>query len=300
MITNSKMNDITMNEIMFLTKEKFTEQLLPKKNIDLCPRCESKNFIKYGRSNNSQRYMCNNCNKTFSDTTNTPRYYSKKGIKYWEHYISLMFEHTSLRESAAIVDINLKSAFIWRHKILHAIESMTETKVLTDCIEMRKLFIEENYKGNKNNIVNKRRKVWVIASSDCNDDTFAKPISLGFWKKSNFDKLVYSKISKDSYIKTLGDNYIKSIASKHNKDKVEKANPNSRALINHFIGNIKGIISGCHGVATKYLPHYFSLAKIISLAKECDVLELLNNISIYKSYVSSKSLKEIPLPFQLI
>jgi len=296
MITNT--TKLTINEIFPLSESQLTEHLFSTNITNHCPHCDSTQFTKYGRFNDHQRYMCKNCNRTFCETTNTPRYYSKKGAVCWAEYLTLLFENASLRELANELNINLKTAFIWRHKILYALESITETKELSDYIEMRKIFIKENYKGNRTNIVNEGRKVWVIASSDCNDDAFAKPISLGFWKKSNFDKLIYSKINKDSYLKAFGDNYIKSVAFKHNKDKVEEVNPNSKCLIHHFIGNIKGIISNCHGVATKYLPHYFSLAKIISLNKECDVLELLNNIIMYNSYISGKNLKEIPFPFQ--
>jgi transposase-like protein len=294
-VKNMIINNVNSNQ-----SEILNEGLFSKTKINYCPHCESMEFTKYGKFNNRQRYLCKECLRTFSETTNTPRYYSKKGPEHWEEYISIMFNYSSLRESAKEVNINLKTAFIWRHKILYALESMTKTKELKDSIEMRKLFIRENHKGNRTNIINEGRKVWVIASSDSNDETFAKPISLGFWNKRNFDKLVYSKINEDSYIRAFGDNYIKSVASKHNKDKVEKVSSNSKCLVNYFTANIKGIISSYHGVATKYLPHYFSLAKIISLAKEYNILDLLNNISTYNSYIPGENFKKILLPFQLI
>ena len=297
MITNLIISNNSTNPTIY---ELLSNYFSAKISINHCPHCKSTKFIKYGKFNDSQRYLCKNCNRTFSKTTNTPRYYSKKNSNYWQKYITLLCTATSLRQSAQKNKINLKTAFIWRHKILHALESMIETSELNDCIEMRKLFIKENYKGNRTKIVNEARKVWIIASSDSNDDTFAKAVSLGLWKKRNFDKLVYYKLNKKSYIKAFGDNYIKSIALKHNVGKAEKSSSASISLINRFIGNIKGIISNCRGVATKYLPHYFSLAKILSLVKNFSILELNNNISNFSSYIPGDNLKEILPSFETV
>lgn len=297
MITNSK---ISTNIIPLTINSLFANCLSTKTQIYYCPHCKSTKFTKYGNFNGSQRYMCKNCNRTFCKTTNTPRYYSKKNSKYWQKYITLLCNTTSLRESADNIKINLKTAFIWRHKILHALEAMIETNELKDCIEMKKLFIKENYKGNKTKIINKGRKVWIIASSDSNDDTFAKPISLGLWRRRNFDKLVYNKINIKSYIQAFGDSYIRAVAIKHNKGRIRKASPNSINLLNRFVKNIKGIISDCHGVATKYLPHYFSLAKIFSLSKKYSIISLKDNLSYYKSFIKGSNIKDILPTFETI
>ena len=235
---------------------------LPIREIECCPHCQSTWIIKYGKFENTQRHKCNDCERTFSATTNTPLYHSRKPIEYFGKFTELMLANTTLRDCANQLNINLKTAFSWRHKLLDSLTLITETTKLKDCIEMRKIFIRENKKVQKRQIENLGKKIWVIVSSDSNDDTFAKPISLGLWRKSNFTKLVYPKIHKNSYINTYGDSYIRAIASKHNQNKVEKNNYNSKELVYTFILNIKSIISDCRGVASKYLPHYFSLAKV--------------------------------------
>ena len=259
--------------------------------INCCSHCQSTYFIKHGKTNNKQRYLCKDCQRTFSATTNTTLYHSRKPFDYWRKFIELMFTSTSLRDCSNQLNINLKTAFSWRHKLLNALKTITETVKLKDCIEMRKIFIRENNKGQKDKIENSGKKVWVIVSSDSNDDTFAEPISVGFWRKNNFTKLVYSKIHKNSYINTFGDSYIRAISSTHNKNKVKKNNYGSKELVYTFIGNIKGIISNCHGVATKYLPHYFSLAKIISLSKKYSLSQLLNIISNSNSYITNEKVR---------
>ena len=42
------------------------------------------NYKRNGHKNGTQRYLCKNCNKSFSITTNTILNYTK--IKYWQLY----------------------------------------------------------------------------------------------------------------------------------------------------------------------------------------------------------------------
>lgn len=272
---------------------KLTKDLLKPLSINQCPHCQSSHFIKYGKFKNNQRYLCKDCERTFCNKTNTPMYYSKKDSTHWEKYINLMISNTNLRTSANMLNITLETSFYWRHKLLDAFNLMFQTKELCDYVEMRKFFLKENYKGNRKNIVTSRKKVLVIASSDCYNDTFAIPISLDFWKKNNFYKLVYPKINKNSYINAFGDNYLKAIAKIHNKEQEEKDSSNSKETINNFINNIKGIISKCHGVATKYLPHYFALAKYITLNYKFNFVDLLIKTSIYFSYIARQKVREM-------
>lgn len=270
------------------------------RKIKCCPHCKSTLFIKHGKSNGKQRYLCNNCKITFSTTTNTTLYHSRKPFKLWSEFLVLLLSNTSLRDSSTKLQINLKTAFTWRHKLLNCLTSITKTTKLKDCIEMRKIFIRENNKGQRGKLENTGKKVWVIVSSDSNDDTFAEPISLGCFRKNNFTKLVYSKIHVNSYIKTFGDNYIKGIANKHNQNKIEKSNYSSKELVYTFSKNIKGIISKCRGVATKYLPHYFSLAKIISLNRKYSHSQLLDIFSYSYSYITVEQVKAMIPVYQSI
>ncbi|MEX0123467.1 transposase, partial [Clostridium butyricum] len=50
-----------------------------------CPYCGSKSFVKYGKYNGIQRYQCKSedCNKTFSNTTNSVWKYLKHKPEKW-------------------------------------------------------------------------------------------------------------------------------------------------------------------------------------------------------------------------
>ena len=275
------------------SNDKSTIITIQNRKIKCCPHCESTIFIKHGKTNGKQRYLCKDCNITFSVTTNTPLYHSRKPLDCLHKFTKLMLNNVSLRNCSNQLKINLKTAFSWRHKLLIALEKIAKTNKLKDSIEMRKIFIRENNKGQKGYIENSGKKVWVIVSSDSNDNTFAEPISLGYFQRINFNKLVYSKIHKKSYIQAFGNHYLKAIAIKHNHNKEQQDNYCSKELICTFIKNIEVILSKCRGVATKYLPHYFSLAKIVSLRSEYTAVQLLRMISTSNCYVTQEKLKTI-------
>ncbi len=43
-----------------------------------CPHCSSEHIVRIGKYNGRQRYRCKCCNKTFTDTTNTVLYRTRK------------------------------------------------------------------------------------------------------------------------------------------------------------------------------------------------------------------------------
>ena len=57
-----------------------------------CPHCKSTKIVKNGLRNSIQRFICKDCNKSFT-----------------------------VRRSAEICGINKDTAFIWRHKVLDAL-----------------------------------------------------------------------------------------------------------------------------------------------------------------------------------
>ena len=109
--------------------------------IKECPYCKSNHFIKYGLSvrNRNGKNFCictsvnfkhfkfafrfwpcknHNCLRTFSNRTESPWRYSKKGMEHWHKYMRLMDLNSNLRQCADKVNISLSTSFYWRHKIL--------------------------------------------------------------------------------------------------------------------------------------------------------------------------------------
>ena len=116
--------------------------------VSECPHCNSMEFVKHGvTAKGIQRYRCKGCNKTFCSLTNTSLYRMKKGDK-WLSYLSLMWEGVALRKIARALQINLRTAFLWRHRFLE-MPNKNKPSSFTGIIEADEAFLPESFKGKR-------------------------------------------------------------------------------------------------------------------------------------------------------
>ena len=116
--------------------------------ISSCPYCHSTELSRWGSTKQGQqRYRCKHCLKTFSSLTGTVFYRMKKIDKWIEHAKCMWLSH-SLRYIANHLNINLKTAFAWRHRFLKNPCDHKPTK-LVGIIEADETFIPESFKGSK-------------------------------------------------------------------------------------------------------------------------------------------------------
>ena len=94
------------------------------KQTSSCPHCKSTKIVKNGLRNSIQRFICKDCNKSFTVRTNTITEHSQKSFETWSKFIECMMNSFSVRRSAEICGINKDTAFIWRHKVLDALQNM--------------------------------------------------------------------------------------------------------------------------------------------------------------------------------
>jgi transposase-like protein len=114
-----------------------------------CPHCGSGNFVKYGKTSlGRQCYHCRECGRTFSETTGTTFVYSKKAPLTWARYLFCMEGRLTLRNISKLLDMSISTAFAWRHKVLSAAETKTDT-VLTETVEVDEFWLKENFKGSR-------------------------------------------------------------------------------------------------------------------------------------------------------
>ena len=69
-------------------------------------------------------------------------------MSVWEKYIRCMIDGFSVRKSAEICGIHRNTAFIWRHKILDALQIIQDSIVIDGIAEANETFIPLSYKGN--------------------------------------------------------------------------------------------------------------------------------------------------------
>ncbi|CAI3671811.1 transposase [Clostridium neonatale] len=244
--------------------------------IDECLYCKSKNYIKFGTYKGIQRYRCKECEKTFSKTTKSMWSYSKKQPEVWVKFVELMLQKKSLRACAKILKINIRTAFIWRHKIMRELTSDVMAEHLEGKVFIAKTIEKENFKGCRKITVLERKNIWIVAARDRRDSMIAMPVCMQFWNEDNFNKIIYSKITEDSYIVPDNDRYMMNIAKNHNKgivlnSKLEKSVRNFRRNLRNWIGIFRG-------VATKYLEGYLSYFVLFNVYRKFNSLDLTYNL----------------------
>ena len=81
-------------------------------NIEACPRCQSKQFIKYGRCQGAQRYKCKRCAYHFSVPT------MQRGIdqQYVQLCMKLYLEGMGFRAIERVVGVSHVSVINWVKK----------------------------------------------------------------------------------------------------------------------------------------------------------------------------------------
>ena len=300
---NSDYNDEDLNVVNKYQNQLTLIDILKDVKINNCPHCNSKNFIKYGRYRGVQRFRCTNelCKKTFSSKTNTLFYNSKKSINTWIKYLILMNNGKSLRECASILKINLATSFFWRHKILIT-QINNNSKCLKNYVEVSKIIIKENFKGNRFAKYNRKDNIFIACGMDSNNTIISKPISRYTISIQAITKNFAANFDTDSIISAYNDRYFDVYAKKHNSSSlplsknailnlveqlinnkiinkstedlinINKHLPNNSIFIHSFSLNIKRWLLRFRGVATKYLENYLNWP----------ILDFRNN---YKTYL---------------
>lgn len=269
---NFKLIDDHLNQLNLI-------DLFKDKEIKVCPHCNSTNFIKNGKFKSIQRYKCKNknCSKTFSTKTNSPFSYSKKDITLWMKYLVLMNSGFSLRDCSSILSINLATSFYWRHKILVAAASNNNFKTLKNYVEVNKIMLNENFKGNRDAKYLSKEKIFVVCAIDNNNSILSKAIGRYSISLASISKNFYPNLDKSAFLSAFNDRCLIAFAKNHNsklskneienytKNTVENFNAenpssyyNRLPTVSKFTFNIYRWLIRFRGVATKYLENYLS------------------------------------------
>ena len=242
----------------FLTKNRITGECK-------CVYCSGKHIVKNGtRKDGVQTYICRDCGKSFSASSNSITSRTRKKISIWAKYLKCMIDKKTLNESADECGISLRTAFVWRHKILDAIKEVAEKTYLEGVVEADETFFNVSYKGNhsKSNTFTMPRKAHKrggsvhtkgLCSTLCTDHEKAY---LDFAKKKQI-KLIQMEVECNTL------------------------DVNNRMIgiqrINAYHSRLQGFIKKFHGVATKYLDNYIVWNDIVQ-NNHGNTLELLKQL----------------------
>ena len=273
------------------SKEKSEQNFTFTKEIKECPHCRSTRFKKNGTTHGKQRYICNDCKKTFAITNDTILFSSKKDLSVWKKYIHCMIEKYSLRKTAEICDINLSTAFNWRHKILDALQEMQESVKLDGIIEADETFMPISYKGHHKDFnfprsakhrgtANTKRGlskelVCIPCVVNLDGKSIAKISNLGKPNIVSLSRVIQGRIERESifvtdslrsYLKISNDMNLNHIRIPRNKHINGGFNIQ---VVNSYHSRLKAMLTyNFKGVSTKYLNNYLVYHNFVNFAKE--------------------------------
>lgn len=140
LVTSKQDNNTSVEE--FVTKKRFASGRF-------CPICGCTHGKRNGHEKDgTQRYFCLDCGKSFVITTNSVVSETLKELSIWKQYILCMLNSLSVHKSAEICGIHRNTAFVWRHKILDALQNMADDVTLDGIIEADETFFALPYNGN--------------------------------------------------------------------------------------------------------------------------------------------------------
>ena len=263
-------------------------------SICKCRRCGCDKIVKRGKDKNGkQRYKCKECGATFTDTSYSVVSKSHCSMNKWEKYIYLLLQGATLEQCAEECKINIRTAFLWRHKILHALQADQNNRVLSGIIEVDDTYVSISYKGNhskshkftmpresyKRGSDNKSAigsKVCVMCAVERNGQFYGEVLGKGQLTKKRVEYAFKERIMPESLV--LSDNswsirkyFMKneSVELVHLKSTVNPKNkrggtPEIRGTyhiqtVNNLHRRLRDFLKRYNGVATKYLSHYINL-----------------------------------------
>jgi len=251
-----------------------------KLKVTECPRCGSTDIVRKGKDQKgSQRYLCNDCRRTFGDGTNRILGQTKLTKEVWMRYLECFADRLSLRVCADRSGVSLTTSFFMRHRIMECIAKFCPSfQVETGSgAEIDEKFFKENFKGNHKKSgfqmprkVHKRgtaraagEQICVMTGLNDKNDMFYELAGRGMISIPRARQALKDKIKSGAIISTdkayayekvlkrirVGSHITHSTAS----HKLNRIN-NLHYQIENFMGRYKG-------VATKHLPSYLAWFK---------------------------------------
>jgi transposase-like protein len=175
-----------------------------------CPHCHSKEIVRWGRQAEMQRYRCKICRKTFNALTRTPLTRLRRRGHWWD-FCECLIKGYSLRKTAKICDIDLTTAFRWRHRFLHNHASYNPNLLagIVD-VDIATIPTPRRNKDEKRPL----KKTSVLFSMDRYEKTFDNILHKPDYK--NIKKTIQQRLASDSLICTPSNNLRISLAANFN------------------------------------------------------------------------------------
>ena len=152
----SEATHLSINEVKgHLIKDDLQRHLEENGINTVCPYCGSEEYSRNGFNGNVRRFKCKACKKSFTSFTNTILEKTKYPWEVWVEMIYSAFSNKDLEQIRSVLEkdyhlagIDVKTVFLWRHKIMHAIASLP-MPTLNGVVEVDETYFRESQKGSR-------------------------------------------------------------------------------------------------------------------------------------------------------
>lgn len=248
----------------------------------ICPRCGSSKTKKNGKdSSNEQRYLCNDCGKSFGDKDGTLLFNSHFSRDEWINFIDYEISNMKLEDEAHFLNTSVTTCFYMRHKLYAAASEIIQKQKLSEEVEIDAEYLSINLKGTKPENMPRysktrgntsayrgisHHKICVICAIDSNDNIMMNISGLG---SESYEKLESLQEHFEDVTLLIGDSkssnkqFANLLQARHslvptdpNKKHYLTEEGNSLASVNELMNEVQDIIKRTHGFSTRYLQGY--------------------------------------------
>lgn len=279
-----------------------------------CPICGSTKVVRNGkRKDGVQKYCCKECGRSFVAKTSTIASGTRKSLSTWIKYIECMMNWAPIREAAERCEVSDHTSFIWRHKILDAMQIMREQMTLEGIVEADEAYLPISYKGNhkknkdfdmqraprkRGSEVHKRglsnELVCIPCAVDRNGNSIGKATNIGQCSSEDINGLLGGKIKEQSAFCTDGNSVYRKLSREEALNLIPiKGGKTKKGIyhiqhINSYHSELKRFLSFFKGVSTKYLNNYIIWHNLVNFAKET----YQEKAALFLNYVLTATLSE--------
>lgn len=249
-----------------------------------CPHCGSVSIKKNGTNNGVQRFICKDCNKTFSVNTNTFFFHNRIPEEKWLEFIDYEFSGLTLKEESYYLKFSVHTCFRMRHKLYEAVSSIVDQYKVEGEIQIDGNYQKINLKGTRPQNMpryskrrgnttssiagNSHHKVCIISAIDSKDNMFLQIAGLGCESIEKYNSCRF-KFGETKLLicdsKQTIQAFANEMGAKADKIPVNYANPrhvtddgNSLADMNQLHSEISTLITRTHGFSTRYMQKYLN------------------------------------------
>jgi transposase-like protein len=249
-----------------------------KEQVVNCPHCDNSDIYGHGIYKGRKRYKCKNCGKTFNDLTGTAISGIKKVDKFHE-YLQLTIESLTIRKAAELLDLNVKTIFDWRHKLLSSL-LLVNGQVFSGIVECDDKQLDINEKGRRNldrdaykrpSDRKKKRgvsndKVSIMVATDRKENPTMKIAKIGRVDEESIEKTIGGLVDKKNIL--CSDSHPSIIAwagtkkLEHHTFVATRQHVKDKCYHVQHVNSLDSLyerwVSRFNGISTKYLPQYLN------------------------------------------